>query len=322
MVAERPTAKDAYREGSYLLPQSLGIGRLFEAVRDAVVVADAHTGRIVLWNRAASKIFGYSRSEALGLRVEALIPEHLRDRHRGGLAHYRGTGTGRYLDSDRALELPALRKGGEEIRVELSLSAIDPGTHEDTGGHYALAIIRDVTERKRLEERLAYLAYHDALTGLANRASLLERLEGAIARADREGSGVAVLYLDLDRFKEVNDSFGHSVGDDLLKAVAERLRGAVRFEARSIARVGGDEFCAMLEGVEDAEEAEDIAARVAKRLAGPYSVSGHEVYSVVASVGVAVRASGEGTPAEQLLREADWAMYQAKRQARSRPAGG
>ena len=310
------------REDSFLLRQGLGIGKIYEAVRDAVVVADTHTGRIVLWNPAATKIFGYSRSEAMGLRVEALIPEHLKDRHRDGLAHYRETGTGRYVNSDTPLELPALRKGGEEIRIELSLSAIGPADHDPQGGHYALAIIRDVTERKRLEERLAYLAYHDELTGLANRASFLDCLEGTLARADREGSGVAVLYLDLDRFKEVNDSFGHGVGDELLKAVAKRLLGAVRFEARSVARLGGDEFCAMLEGVADAEEANNIAVRVAKRLAGPYSVGGQEVPSVVASVGIAVRPPRERTSAGQLLREADWAMYQKKRHARSGPAGG
>jgi diguanylate cyclase (GGDEF)-like protein/PAS domain S-box-containing protein len=301
------------RGGSFLLPQELGIGKLFEAVRDAVVVADARTGRIVLWNPAASRIFGYSRTEALGLFVEALIPRHLRERHRAGLTRYRESGTGRYLGSDTPLDLPALRKGGEEIRVELSLSAIGPVEHEPDGGHYALAIIRDVTERKRMEERLAYLAYHDELTGLANRASFLESLEGAIARADREGSRVAVLYLDLDRFKEVNDAFGHGGGDELLKAVAERLQRSVRFGARSAARLGGDEFCAMLEGVANAEEAENVAARVAEQLAGPYSVGGYEVSSVVASVGVAVRTPGAGTSADQLLREADWAMYRTKR---------
>ena len=299
-----------------LLPQDLGIGRLYEAVRDAVVVADARTGRIVLWNPAASRIFGYSRPEALGLCVEALIPPDLRDRHRAGLAHYRETGTGRYVGSDAPLELPALRKGGEEIFVELSLSAIGPADHGPDGGHYALAIIRDVTERKRLEEKLAYLAYHDGLTGLANRAAFLERLEGAIVRADREGSGVAILYLDLDRFKEVNDAFGHDAGDELLRAVAERLRKAVRFEAHSVARLGGDEFCAMLEGVADAEEAENVASRVAKHLVGPYSVGGHEVPGVAASVGVAVRPPGAGTSAGQLLRKADSAMYQMKRCAR------
>jgi diguanylate cyclase (GGDEF)-like protein len=179
-----------------------------------------------------------------------------------------------------------------------------------------LAIIRDVTERKRMEERLAYLAYHDELTGLANRAAFLERLEGAIARADREGSRVAVLYLDLDRFKEVNDAFGHGGGDELLKAVAERMQRSVRFGARSVARLGGDEFCAMLEGVANAEEAEGVAARVAEQLAGPYSVGGHKVSSVVASVGMAVRPPGAGTSADQLLREADWAMYRTKRCAR------
>ncbi len=304
------------RNGFVLLPQDLGIGRLYEAVRDAVVVADARTGRIVLWNPAASRIFGYSRPEALGLLVEALIPPDLRDRHRAGLARYRETGAGRYVGSDEPLDLPALRKGGEEIRVELSLSAIGPADHEPDGGHYALAIIRDVTERKRLEERLAYLAYHDGLTGLANRAAFLERLEGAIARADREGLGVAVLYLDLDRFKEVNDSLGHDVGDELLKAVAQRLRKAVRFEAHSVARLGGDEFCAMLEGVGDAEEAENVASRVAKHLVGPYSVGGHEVSGVAASVGVAVRPPGAGSSAGQLMREADLAMYQTKRHAR------
>ena len=127
---------------------------------------------------------------------------------------------------------------------------------------------------------------------------------------------MAILYLDLDRFKEVNDALGHDVGDELLKAVAERLRRAVRFEAHSVARLGGDEFCAMLERATDAGEAENVAARVAKQLAGPYSVGGHEMSSVTASVGVAVRPPGAGTSAGQLLREADLAMYQTKRHAR------
>ena len=198
----------------------------------------------------------------------------------------------------------------------MSLSAIGRADHEPDGGHYALAIIRDVTERRRLEERLVYLAYHDGLTGLANRTAFLERLEGAIARADREGSRVAVLYLDIDRFKEVNDSLGHDAGDELLKAMTERLQRSVRFGARSVARLGGDEFCAMLEGLADAEEAENVASRVAEQLAGSYSVGGHGVSGVAASVGVAVRRPGAGTSAGQLLREADLAMYQTKRHAR------
>src|SRR3712207_3507967 len=109
-----------------LRPQDLGIGRLFEEVRDAVIVAEAATGRIVLWNRAATQIFGYSPAEAVELRVEALVPERLRARHREGLSRYRETGHGPYIDSARLLELPALRKGGEEISIEMSLSPIAP----------------------------------------------------------------------------------------------------------------------------------------------------------------------------------------------------
>src|SRR5918998_2448060 len=137
-----------------LRPQDLGIGRLFEKVRDAVIVAEASTGRIVLWNQAATEIFGYSPSEALGLRVEALVPERLLRRHREGLSRYRETGHGPYIDSGELLELPAVRKGGEEISIEMSLSPIvpvrDPGESER---RFVLAIVRDVTERKRAYDR-------------------------------------------------------------------------------------------------------------------------------------------------------------------------
>src|SRR3712207_1550127 len=102
-------------------PEDLGFGNLFERIRDAVIVADANTQRIVLWNPAAEKMFGYSTSEALKLRVEALVPEHLKDDHRAGITRYGETGHGRYIDSDKPLELPALKQDDEEIRIELSL---------------------------------------------------------------------------------------------------------------------------------------------------------------------------------------------------------
>ena len=136
-------------------PQDLGIGHLFERVRDAVIVADAHTGRVVLWNPAATEIFGYSVSEALKMNVEGLVPERLRERHRAGLVRYRKTGHGPYIDSHELLELPAVRKTGEEIRIEMSLSPIEPTRDVgDEERRYALAIVRDVTERKRTEEAL------------------------------------------------------------------------------------------------------------------------------------------------------------------------
>jgi PAS domain S-box-containing protein len=138
-----------------LRPQDLGIEHLFERVRDAVVVADAHTGRIVLWNQAAAEIFGYSVPEALEMNVEELVPERLRERHRAGLARYRETGHGPYIDSHELLELPAVRKTGEGIRIEMSLSPIAPIRDAGEGDRrYALAVVRDITERKRTEEAL------------------------------------------------------------------------------------------------------------------------------------------------------------------------
>jgi len=141
-----------------LRPEDLGFGRLFEMIRDAVIVADAKTQRIVLWNAAAAKMFGYSASEAPKMRVEELVPGPLKDAHRAGITRYAKTGHGRYIDSDAPLDLPAVRKNGQEIRVELSLSPIRPVHDEDDGeAQFVLAIVRDVTERKRAEEAVRQL---------------------------------------------------------------------------------------------------------------------------------------------------------------------
>jgi PAS domain S-box-containing protein len=146
------------RAGERLRPEDLGFGRLFERIRDAVIVADAKTQRIVLWNAAAAKMFGYSASEALELRVEELVPEPLKAAHRTGITRYAKTDHGRYIDSDAPLDLPAVRKNGQEIRVELSLSPIRPVHDADDGeAQFVLAIIRDVTQRKRAEEAVRQL---------------------------------------------------------------------------------------------------------------------------------------------------------------------
>ncbi|MCA1729206.1 MAG: PAS domain S-box protein, partial [Actinobacteria bacterium] len=134
--------------------EDLGLGELFERTRDAVIVADAKTQRIVLWNLAATNIFGYAASEALELRIEALVPKYLKDQHRAGIARYAETGRGPYIDSHRPLELPALSKDGEQIYIELSLSPIRSVDETDGQGRFVLAIIRDITERKRAEEAL------------------------------------------------------------------------------------------------------------------------------------------------------------------------
>jgi PAS domain S-box-containing protein len=135
-------------------PWDLGIGALFESMRDAVIVAEANTGRIILWNETATKIFGYSSSEALELRIDALVPELLRARHQVDIACYQVMGQGPSIDSQGLLDLPALTKDGEEIRIEMSLTPISPSRNVEAEERFALAIVRDVTERKRIEEQL------------------------------------------------------------------------------------------------------------------------------------------------------------------------
>src|ERR687890_860256 len=148
----------AVRAGERLRPEDLGFGTLFERIRDGVIVADAKTQRIVLWNAAAAKMLGYSASEALKLRVEELVPESLKDAHRVGITRYARTGHGRYIDADAPLDLPAVRKNGQEINIQLSLSPVRPVHDTDDGeAQFVLAIIRDVTERKKAEEAVKQL---------------------------------------------------------------------------------------------------------------------------------------------------------------------
>ena len=292
-------------------PRDLGIGRLFGSIRDAVIVADAGTGQIVLWNPAASEIFGHSPSEALGMGVEALIPEHLRAQHREGLARYLRTGHGRYVDSRALLDLPAVRKDGARIRVEMSLSPIEPTDDLGPAGRrFVLAVVRDVTERKALEDELAHRAFHDSLTGLPNRPLFVEHLEHSLRRKARNGQPVTILFMDLDNFKDVNDSLGHEAGDLLLVAVAKRLRGCLR-DADTLARFGGDEFVVLLDDTPTESVPAQVAGRLLECLAPPFSLAGERVF-VSASIGLAQHAPFSSDRSDLLLSRADAAMYEAK----------
>ena len=172
--------------GEPLRPEDLGFGRLFERIRDAVIVADATTQRIVLWNPAAARMFGYSTGEALELRVEALVPEPLKDAHQAGIARYAETGHGPYIDSDAPLDLPAVRKNGEEIRIEMSLSPV-PSAHEVGGAEarFVLAIVRDVTVRERAEQAIRQLN-KDLENRVEARTSQLETIISQLESNQRE----------------------------------------------------------------------------------------------------------------------------------------
>ncbi len=172
----------------------------------------------------------------------------------------------------------------------------------------------EIAERRLADQRVAQMAHHDALTGLPNRTLLADRVEQAIARAHRSGRQVAVLFLDLDRFKNVNDSFGHAVGDLLLSAIAARLTASQRAED-TVARLGGDEFIVSISDITRAEDAEKVAARILADLAKPFSISGHELHADF-SIGIALYPR-DGETAETLLRNADTAMYHAKETGRA-----
>jgi len=173
---------------------------------------------------------------------------------------------------------------------------------------------RDITDQKRLESELSHQAFHDSLTGLANQALFRDRVDHALARATRDRDNLAALFIDLDEFKTINDGVGHTAGDELLVAVADRLRGCLR-TSDSAARLGGDEFAVLLEDVGPEREAEEVAERIIASLRQPFTISGHEVV-VSASIGIAF--AGPGTTCDQLLRSADLAMYTAKRRGKSR----
>ncbi|KAF7599050.1 MAG: hypothetical protein CGU29_09075 [Candidatus Dactylopiibacterium carminicum] len=203
------------------------------------------------------------------------------------------------------------RREGGEFPVWLSISVV-----RDRGGAIAnfVAVFSDITERKANEARIAFLAHHDPLTSLPNRTLFQDRLEQALARCERNGGRLALLFLDLDRFKTINDSLGHLAGDRLLQAVAERLRHCVR-DTDTICRQGGDEFIIVLPDVLDSEVSARVAEKILRRLAEPFEIDGNALGTSF-SIGIAVYPN-DGRQASVLMKNADTAMYHAKESGRN-----
>jgi diguanylate cyclase (GGDEF)-like protein/PAS domain S-box-containing protein len=285
---------------------------VLDAALDAFVTIDA-AGRIIAFNPAAERMFGCAASDAIGRDMASLlIPDRFVARHRAGFAAAVATGDSPVLG--RRIEMKLIRADGEELPVELVIAP----TSTDAAASYT-AYIRDISERKQHERHIARLAYEDALTGLPNRASLEEQLTETVARARGAARSVALLYIDLDDFKLVNDSLGHAAGDELLRAVATRL-GHVTREVDLLARHGGDEFLLLLRelGSDPGAAAGAVAEKLIAALEEPFRIDNAELW-IGASVGISLL-HGDAGDAEALLNNADAAMYQAKTGGRGRYA--
>ncbi|WP_432068517.1 aminotransferase class I/II-fold pyridoxal phosphate-dependent enzyme [Streptomyces sp. C10-9-1] len=246
---------------------------------------------------SADDMFG--RSDLTGTPIALLVDARDGPRALRTLARVRQSEAPDVHDDWRVL-----RSGRAAVDVEVRCSNL---VHEQTV-HGIVVTLRDVTEQRQLERELTHRAFHDALTGLPNRLLLVERIERALLRGRRDSTLTCVLFVDLDDFKVVNDMMGHSVGDELLTAVAQRLTGALRV-SDTAARLGGDEFAVLMEGAKEPHDAEVLAAQVVQALGLPFRL-GSGSHSISACVGVAT--ARDGTQADELLRHADLALYSAK----------
>ena len=279
----------------------------YEAIKNSgegILMTDAQH-RILSVNPALESVTGYRADEILGKRPDFVSPVH----HDGDLQ----------ATMDSALESAGYWQGevwnrrvnGESYPGWLGISAV---RDEDNRPKFYIYIFSDMTERKEAQRRIEFLAHHDPLTCLPNRLLLSDRAAQALVQAHRMQSRVALMFLDLDRFKTINDSLGHPVGDALLKEVVERLKGCVR-ESDTISRQGGDEFLVLLTDVRDGDAISRIAEKIHQRMAQPFTI-GTQTLSTTFSIGIAIYPE-DGDDFDTLLKKADTAMYHAKEAGRN-----
>jgi diguanylate cyclase (GGDEF)-like protein/PAS domain S-box-containing protein len=276
---------------------------------DLITVIDAH-GTVTYQSPSIERVLGYRVSEVEGSDFALLLSKSDRPRLAQIVAGvgeaYVGGGSETHV-----IECSLKHRDGTWLQFEVQHTDLLQDEHV----RGIVLNSRDVSERKAFEDQLAHQAFHDPVTRLANRALFADRVQHSIMRSIRAGSAIGVMFIDLDDFKTVNDSLGHAAGDTVLQEVARRLQGAVR-PADTVARFGGDEFAVLLDGIKDSEEAADVAGRVLATLELQYEVDGRQVYPR-ASVGICLAGHELGaSDAEELLRNADVAMYMAKRDSK------
>lgn len=256
------------------------------------IITINESDEIQAFNPAAEKIFGYSQQQVLGKHIRMLVPEPIRS------------------DRQSGTEVMAVRKNGDAFPAELSISEMTL-----SGQRYFISIVRDITERKAAEQKIMHLAHHDHLTNLPNRALFLDRLDQSVNLAGHAGKKAAVLFIDLDGFKLVNDRLGHDAGDLLLQNVASNLVRIVR-ASDTVARVGGDEFTVVLNQLMNRNDASFVAEKIISALSACLDLDGAPC-TIGCSIGIAMFPEDSENP-KMLLKKADEAMYFAKQGGKNR----
>ncbi len=298
---------DLRQKKEIILAQHTKLEAFFESSIDAVVQMD-FDGHITGWNQQAEKIFGWSAEEILDRTIaETIIPERYRDAHNKGMKKYLRTGKSSVLNT--LIEIHALHRDGYEFPVELSISVIDSKDLQEFN-----AYIRDISERKHAETVIWNQANFDSLTSLPNRNLFLQKLEHEMHACDRSNLSLALLYIDLDRFKDVNDTLGHDMGDLLLIEISSRLKKTLR-EIDTVSRLSGDEFTIILGQINDPLSVQPLCQQLLDDLAQPYQLDNEKVF-LTASIGVTFYPQ-DSKDIEVLQRNGDQAMYAAKGNGRN-----
>lgn len=299
---------DLRQKKEIILAQHTKLEAFFDSSIDAVVQMD-FDGHITGWNHQAEKIFGWKADEILDLTIEkTIIPERYRDAHNKGMKRFLQNGKTSVMNN--LIEIHALHRDGHEFPVELSVSVIDSTDLQEFN-----AYIRDISERKKAETVIWNQANFDSLTSLPNRNLFLQKLEHEMRSCDRSNLSLALLYIDLDRFKDVNDSLGHDMGDLLLVEISSRLRKTIR-EIDTVSRLSGDEFTVILGQINDQLSVQPVCQQILDVLAEPYQLDNEKVF-LTASIGVTFY-PGDSKNIEVLQRNGDQAMYAAKGEGRNR----
>ena len=311
MRAEMSARETAAAE---LMKSEQGFRFMAENTADVIWILDIASGRFSYVSPSVESLRGYTVDEVIAQPLESALTPESAQRAQSVLAD----SIARWQSGDRTnlpriTEIDQPHKDGHIIQTEVVTTL-----HADSDGNIVsvLGVTRNITERKRAEEAIRQLAFYDPLTQLPNRRLLQDRIPQQIARARREQTRIALLFIDLDKFKPVNDDYGHEVGDCLLKSVAHRLRRHLR-ESDTVARIGGDEFVALLADLQRIDDAVSTAEKICEELQKPFVTTSGISLNISSSIGVAIYPD-DGDNDQELLRIADEAMYHAKRAGRNR----